>query len=114
MTAAELKNIAEKKGYGRQKKHVFFCAGEKCADAEKNAHLWKYLKKSLENHKDAGVLRTKAQCLRICVKGPIMLVYPEGVFYYDLNEHKIDEIVQKHLLGGAPVSEYAFMQYPLK
>ena len=48
----------------------------------------------------AGILRSKAGCLRVCAIGPVAVVYPEGVWYTYHNEADIDEILQKHVLEG--------------
>jgi NADH:ubiquinone oxidoreductase subunit E len=67
------------------KRHVFFCTHGDCAPKEIGEASWKYLKKRLRevglSDVEGGVLRTRADCLRICREGPIMLVYPEGTWY---------------------------------
>jgi len=50
----------------------------------------------------------RAGCLGVCEQGPIMVVHPEGVWYYDLDEAKLDRIVEEHFKSGKPVSEYTF------
>lgn len=56
---------------------------------------------------------TTSGCVGICVHEPAMTVEvlgSEGVLYGDLNKDKVSEIVQKHLLAGKPVAEYAISQ----
>lgn len=48
----------------------------------------------------------RAGCLDVCALGPAMVVYPEGVFYGNLTQEKVDEIFEKHIQGGKPVEEF--------
>lgn len=54
------------------------------------------------------VLRTKADCLRICEQGCIAVVYPDGTWYAGLDVEKLDRVIDEHLLGGRPVADLSF------
>ena len=107
----ELMAAAKAAGVGSGERHIFLCATPtkpKCCDPAAGAESWEFLKTRLASlgRKAPGILRTKADRLRVCVRGPIAVVYPDGVWYHSCSPAVLERIVSEHLLEGRIVEEF--------
>jgi len=103
--------------------HLFLCATPtkaKCCDPVVGLETWEYLKSRLRELKldqvaadstteeGSCIYRTKADCLRVCQQGPILVVYPDRIWYHSVTPIVIERIIQEHLLQQQVVTDYLF------
>jgi (2Fe-2S) ferredoxin len=103
-------------------RHLLLCATPsrpQCCDPADGAASWATLKQLVAVHgledparPEGVVLRTKADCLRLCVGGPILLVWPEGIWYGQASPQRLERIVAEHLIGGRVVEEWVVRRTP--
>ncbi len=102
--------------------HLLLCATPTrplCGDPAIGAASWSRLKELIRElgledpfRPEGVVLRTKADCLRVCADGPVLLIWPEGITYGGVTPERIERIVREHIVGGVPVEEWILRRTP--
>ena len=104
--------------------HLLLCATPSkalcCPDPAVGTASWDALKRlvrelGLEDpaRPEGIVLRSKADCLRICTEGPVLLIWPDGCIYGGVTPERVGVILHQHVLGGQPVQEWLLRRYAL-
>lgn len=95
-------------------RHVFLCSGRFCDPDGRAAALYNRLPALLGELGDydnpCRVKRGLTACLGVCAGGPVMVVYPDGVWYHHVDAALLERIVEEHLRENQPVQDAIFHQ----
>ena len=94
------------------RRHVLVCTGSFCSPDRRGRSLYAQLASLLDREGllfgPTRVKRGETPCLGVCAGGPIVVVYPDGIWYAGVTPELLDRIVVEHLKGGRPVEEAVF------
>lgn len=107
-----LREKAEKQGLNGATRHIYFCGASGCCDSPIVAkESWKTLGKRLKELEKTGVLvrRCKVECFSLCRGGgPLVVVYPEAVWYGGVDAEAMTRIIENHLIRGEIFEDLVF------
>jgi (2Fe-2S) ferredoxin len=93
-------------------RHVIVCTGSFCSPQQKGRELYSLLPSLLEREDllfgPGRVKRGETPCLGVCEHGPVVVVYPDGVWYRSVTPALLERIVKEHLKEGNVVEEAVF------
>ena len=93
-------------------RHVLVCTGGFCTPDRRGRALYSLLARLLQREDllfgPRRVKRGETPCLGVCAGGPIVVVYPDGVWYAGVTPELLERIVVEHLKGGSVVQEAVF------
>lgn len=93
--------------------HIFVCTSCRpdgtqkgyCASQDARTVLGRFVEEIEDRELSGEVILTNAGCFGICQKGPVAVVYPEGIWYGNLTPDDVETIMEEHIEGGVPVSD---------
>ncbi len=96
---------------GKPEKHIFVCSSSRingqqkgfCHSKDAVGLVGTITEELMERGLSSEVMVTNTGCLAICEKGPIVIVYPDNIWYGEVTEDDIEEILDQHIENGVPV-----------
>ena len=111
------RGIGPKSVTGGYERHVLICTRSGCCkDRDEAKETMKTLNREFKKLKADGlaIYITEVECLRFCQNGPLVVVYPEGVWYGRVTPEACERIAREHLGEGEPVEDFIFARNPLE
>lgn len=98
---------------GQYTHHVFVCTSGKTCPKEGAERVHATLKRGVKDAGLKGVVRVNhAGCMNQCGHGPMVVVYPDDVWYAGVDEEGAERIVREHLAEGRVVERYRYVAPP--
>jgi (2Fe-2S) ferredoxin len=98
---------------GQYQRHLFVCTHGEYCPADGSLEVHRLLKELVSARGLKGSIRVnKAGCFSQCGNGPMVVVYPENVWYAGVDSEKAARIVEEHLVGGHPVEDLVYKAAP--
>ena len=98
----------------KPKKHVFICTSSRMTGQQKGlchtkgaVDLVNAFMEAIEEEDLEGIFVSNTGCFGLCEEGPIVVVYPDNVWYGKVSEDDVTEIVEEHLAAGRVVERLA-------
>ncbi|KYZ78072.1 2Fe-2S ferredoxin [Anaerosporomusa subterranea] len=93
-------------------RHIFVCTSSRptgqqkgmCLNKEGVSVMMKFMEEIGERDLGGDVAITNTGCFGLCEQGPIVVVYPDNVWYKKVSADDVEEIMDKHIEGGEPVT----------
>lgn len=107
----EFKDLVKKLNLDKTFKHIFICVAHensKCCNIDEAIESWEHLKKrTIEIYQKHNMViqRSKVWCLRVCKKWPIVVIYPEWIWYHSCNKENLERIIDQHILNWIIVQD---------
>ena len=94
---------------GQYDRHAFVCtSGETCPTQGDTEKYVKALRAGAQKAGRADIRINKSGCFSQCGHGPMIVVYPENVWYAAVKESDLDDILASHIIGGVPVERLRY------
>jgi len=103
--------------------HVFVCTGKSCSsrdsaevreafDQELNARGLLFGREAKGKNPNGSIVLTECASVGFCSIGPAVMIYPDGVWYAQVQAADVREIIEEHLVNGRVVERLALMKVP--
>src|SRR5437879_1496199 len=104
-------------------RHVFVCTGKSCSardsaevlsafERELKARGILFGKEAKGKNPNGSVVLTECASVGFCAIGAAVMIYPDGVWYAQVRETDVPEIIEEHLLNGRVVERLALLKLP--